>query len=329
VTHRHPATVKKLAWVTVVVACALGAAASSGSAGSGPSGNVPNHAAQGQVVGVAVAVRPAGVRCGLSVRYADGALQAGLKSAVAKAGRAAWEWRVSETAATGAARVVVSCGKGGRLERTMRVVAKPKTAPKVVVANQGYSLRYLSRGATASFGVVLKNTSPDEDALDVRVLVNFLDPANVVVGSVSQKVDAVAANTTYNYGGSLNWNGQPTLSRLEIVVTVGAHQPAKQKYPELANVRIVPSPFDPGFVGEVDGELLNGDNVFTLANARLSAVILDAAGNVIGGGSGSSAAPVPPNARILFKATGGFKAIKIDQAASALVSITPNWRRET
>jgi hypothetical protein len=181
-------------------------------------------------------------------------------------------------------------------------------------------------GSQASFGVILRNASPDQDALNVHVLVNFVSAGNVVVGSVSQGVAVVPAAGTYNFGGSLGWQGAPTVSRLEIVVTVGSHAPRSQKYPGVVNVGIYPQSFEPGWVGEVDGELHNNDSRMTLATANLSIVILDAAGNVVGGGTGLSYAPVPPGARILFKAGNGFNAIPIDRAVSALVSTEPSWR---
>ena len=323
-THRTPARLKFA--VLAVGICALGTAAS-GSAGSSPGSSLPNQATQGQVVGVAVAVRPAGARCTIKVRYANGATQPGLKPVVARSGRAAWKWRVPDTAAPGSARVQVACGKTGQLDRTFTVVAKPKTAPKVVIEKQGFSFRYLpTSGAVASVGLILKNTSPDEDALNVQVLINFLDPANVVVGSINTTVPAVSAASTYNYGNSLNWQGAPTVSRIEVVVSVHAHAPKAQKYPALANLRFFASPYDPGYVGEVDGELLNNQQAFALGNAQLSIVVLDAAGNVIGGGTGSTFAAIPPGARMLFKATSGFKAIKVAEAASVLVSTLPSWQ---
>ena len=121
------------------------------------------------------------------------------------------------------------------------------------------------------------------------------------------------------------FSNDPNVTRIETVVTVSAHAPTTRKFPDIANIAIVPSLFDAGYVGEVDGELRNGDKRMTLRSANLSIVILDAAGNVIGGGTGMSFAPIPPGARILFKAQSGFGAIRLDQAASALISIEPSW----
>jgi len=59
-----------------------------------------------------------------------------------------------------------------------------------------------------------------------------------------------------------------------------------------------------------------------------ASVYKDAAGNVLGGGSGSSyGANLPPSTREVFKLTGGgFRDIPLDRAATTVVSATPTWR---
>ena len=52
-----------------------------------------------------VLVSPAGVRCALSVRYANGARQKGLAPQAATNGRASWRWQVGLGTAVGRARV--------------------------------------------------------------------------------------------------------------------------------------------------------------------------------------------------------------------------------
>src|SRR3712207_2949874 len=66
---------------------------------------VPVRAFQGQPISVSVAVRPSGMRCTLTVRYANGALQRGLTRARVVNGRAGWHWKLPATAATGNARL--------------------------------------------------------------------------------------------------------------------------------------------------------------------------------------------------------------------------------
>ena len=325
-TRTTPPLSKRIAASLVGAIVVLGAAASTVAAGGGPQGYVPMQASQGQIVVLKVTVSKPKASCSVRVRYADGALQKGLKPAHAVSGRVTWKWRVPATAAPGTAHVSVACGAAGSLERQFQVVTKQRSAPKLTIVKQGFTLRYKPTGSsTASFGVILRNESSGEDAVNVNVLVNFVSPGNVVVGSVSKTIPLVSAARTYNYGGSLDWQGYPSVARIETVVTVSAHSPTHPRFPDLANVAIVGSPYDPGFVGEIDGELRNADKRWTLGNTNLSIVVLDAAGNVIGGGTGSSFAPVAPGARILFKAQNGFGALKLEQAASALVTTEPTW----
>jgi hypothetical protein len=65
-----------------------------------------------------------------------------------------------------------------------------------------------------------------------------------------------------------------------------------------------------------------------LQSVQYSAVVLDSAGNVIGGGTGSSyGSPLPPGTREVFKlASGGFRDIPFEQGATAIVSAIPTWQ---
>jgi hypothetical protein len=275
-------------------------------------------------------VKATSARCALIVRYSDGSLQPGLGPAIASRGRAEWSFRLSETAPTGMAKAVADCGKAGKATRSFLVVPGPKK-PKLAIVKQGFSQRPNSSGvgSTVSYGIVFANPSKDQDAVKVSVLVNVVDAANVVTGSVSTPISVVAAGSTYNFGGSLTMQNAIPVAKLEVTVTVGASQSKSVRYPELANVGIAGNPYDPGWLGEVHGELVNHDPVLALGNTRISAVIVDASGNVLGGMLGSSIAAVPPGARILFKATSGAKAIPIDRAAAALVSLEPTYKPVT
>ena len=67
-------------------------------------------------------------------------------------------------------------------------------------------------------------------------------------------------------------------------------------------------------------EVSNDDPRLVLRNAELSTVILDAQGNVLGGGSGNAFASLPPAAREFFKIERGLDAVPMYKAASAMVS---------
>jgi hypothetical protein len=57
----------------------------------------------------------------------------------------------------------------------------------------------------------------------------------------------------------------------------------------------------------------------------MSAVVLDASGQVVGGGSGATITSLPPSSREFFKLSSGFSSIPMTKAATALVSLEPRW----
>src|SRR3954453_11351160 len=71
------------------------ATAAQGALGSAPPlrfASAPARVAQGGHVDVTIAVRKPNVRCGLSVKYANGAQQRGLAATRALGGSATWGW---------------------------------------------------------------------------------------------------------------------------------------------------------------------------------------------------------------------------------------------
>jgi hypothetical protein len=236
-----------------------------------------------------------------------------------------WSWDVPVATPVGRAQLVARCKGAGTKKHTLLVVGAQ--APlRVDVVKQGYSIRPRSYGGTdVSYGVILQNRSTTEDALNVNVLVNFVMANSKLSGSASTPVTAIAAGGTYALGGNLTYEGVAEVSRLEVVVTVAKRQPHKLHLPPIANVYLEPSISDAGWLGAVDGELINDDPVQILQSAQLSAVVMDTAGNVVGGADGYAFAPLPPSARELVKLTQSVTAIPLTKAASALVSVTPTY----
>ncbi len=113
---------------------------------------------------------------------------------------------------------------------------------------------------------------------------------------------------------------------MEIVAITGRAGPATHTFPGLSSIRVMPSPYEPNWAGSVEGEVQNDSPTLTLARGELTAVVLDAEGNVIGGGHGSFFAPLPPATRLFFKISQGLRAVPIDRAAGALVSIVPTYK---
>lgn len=239
--------------------------------------------------------------------------------------------RVSRSAAFGTGRWRVVCRWQVGMGSFVVVKGAPKTvsaAPKIVVDRQGYSQRPAKTGTSSllSYGLLLRNSSPSEDAENVYVIVNAETATGDLVGSRAETIAVIPAGGTWALGNSINLRTQVPVARLELTIRVGAHEPkSAHVLPDFANVHPVPSLSDPGYVGEVDGEILNDTTPLTLSSARLSIVVLDRAGNPLGGGTGSSIAALPPGSRFVFTAHSGFSAIPLDQAASVLVSVEPRY----
>jgi hypothetical protein len=201
--------------------------------------------------------------------------------------------------------------------------------PRISVEKRGFSVRVRSYGGSdVSYGVILRNHSPNADAVNVTVLVNFVMADNNLIGSASTKIPLIPAGSDYALGSNLGFPGAAPVDRLEIVIQVdglvkhtAGHQPA------LANVAIEPSLYDPGWVGDIAGELINDDSKLFLQSTSFSAVVFDSAGNVVGGGNGYSYGTLPPGTRMVFRLTGGgFNDIPLDKAASVMVTTTPTWK---
>jgi hypothetical protein len=271
--------------------------------------------------------------CSLAVRYADGTTKnAGARVAVNRF--ATWTMAVPENAALGIAKWLAACGTAHLQGAFVVVRAHSKgptgasAPPRVVVDKQGFSQRpdAFGNGSLLSFGLMLHNTSATEDATSVFVLVNMVDPAGALVGSISRSLTLIGASGVFAYGDSLHLRTQAPVSSLEITIRVGAHAPkTSHPAPDFANVRILPDDHNASWVGEVDGEVVNATPTLTLSSARLSIVVLDASGNVTGGGSGFSFGAVPSGARVVFTATSGLTALPTDKAATAVVSSEPTY----
>lgn len=281
---------------------------------------------QGNQVTLSIRVSPANTQCALTVRYKGGETQSGLPIVTPVGGRATWRWKVPRTVEPGPARMSVWCPGAGRASRTLTVIGGVIPA-RIQVVKSGWSERpYPFGGTGVSYGVILANTSPQQDAQDVTVLVNFVMSDNRLIGSATVHVSNIAAGTQHAMGGELQFPGGAPINRLEVVVTIGKRGPATHGKPGLSQVRVMPSIFEPAWAGSIEGEIQNDSPKRTLQSAELSGVILDAGGNIIGGGSGYGGASLPPAARVFFKIENGMRPISMSRVASALVSVVPTYR---
>jgi hypothetical protein len=283
-------------------------------------GFVPQKAFPGQPAALSVVVRPSGVRCNASIRYADGSLHR-LQSVVARAGKASWRWTIPAKVKLGAASANVSCGKAGHASRGFAVKGPPSAPARVIIRKSGFSQRVRFASRDVSFGIVLANPSPENDALDVIVLVNFVDSTNRVVATSTARVGGIGAGSEYYLGGSTYIPDATPVSKLEIVPRIGSQAPKRLLGPPTSDVLVQASLYEPGWVGAVVGQVQNDHTTMLLAATEISVVVFDSAGAVIGGATGYSTGGLLPGVRAYFSASAGVSSIPSDQAFSAGVSV--------
>jgi hypothetical protein len=270
--------------------------------------------------------------CTLHVTYPDGSKQPGLPKRTVVAQRASWSWTIPAETRAGSAQAAISCRSGGKLGGRIVIVGEiPPALPEVDVVKQGFSTRTGS-GSTASasisYGIVLTNKSTSADAVGTYVLVNFVNGNGVLLGSQSTTVRLIRAGGDFALGNTLSFTSAPSVTKLEVVVRVGGKQaPTTDPPVSLANVRVAPDASSPGWVGSVEGEIVNGDASHTMVGADFSGVVLDGGGNIIGGGYGStpSGISVPSGARAFFTLTTGFTSIPMANAERVQLSVAPRY----
>jgi hypothetical protein len=322
------ATAKRLFLLAfaAVVGVAVFAGSASGRAESVRFSAGNSRVVQGNEASLTVSVSPAGGRCSLAVTYKSGAKQKGLPTVSASSGRATWTWTVPRRVQPGPARATASCTGAGRATKTFTVIGQV-LPPKIDVKQTGWSVRtYPFGGSGVSYGVILANRSKTQDALDVKVLVNFVMEDNRLIGSASTRISQIAAGSDHAVGGDLQFPGGAPIARLEVTVQVNKSGPASRTKPGLSAIRVMPNPIEPLWCGSVEGEVQNDHPSKTISTVQLSAVVFDAEGNIIGGGSGFGVASLAPAARMFFKIARGMRPIAYHKAASALVTIVPRYK---
>jgi hypothetical protein len=306
--------------VLLALAAAGGASArpeASGRAEAVRFASAPRILVQGKEARVVVSASRAAV-CRLSVQYANGAGEVvGVTRTSGR--RATWVWTVRENTEVGKARLVASCGRSGKAVLPVTVVGT-LIPPRIVVTDQGFSTRPQFSGTNVSFGVMLKNESTNADALQVYVIVNFVMADGHLIGTKAETINAIPAGRTHAHGGSLRFPGAAPVVRLEVVVKVGGRQKSNLHVPVASNINVVPGRLDAAWVGEVNGEIINDHPQLNLQRTKLSAVVFDSAGKVVGGGTGTASALLPPGTRQAFVIRSGVDAIPWANAARAVVT---------
>jgi hypothetical protein len=297
--------------IATLSAALLSAALVAGLAAAGPASVrlriAPASIKRGQALSIAVGVSPAGVVCRGSAEAAAGARLLAPRRAVR--GFASWVFRTTGSTALGRWDVGVACGAAGtaRGHFTVRRAAPPAPAPppvvpaRVVVEKSGFSTELpLGPGddTFAGYGLVLHNVSPDEDAVGVEILLNFVDAGGLILDSATANLHAIPAGATYYFGGLATFRGTPATMQVVSVRISTRQKKSIPGLPPVSNLRVVED-----FQTEVLGELANPYSRTLSDIARITVVCFDGVGNVIGGGDTFPPAALPPGARAAFSVT--------------------------
>jgi hypothetical protein len=280
----------------------------------------PSRVVQGDVTRFSISVRPSTVRCTLTIRYRTGSRQPNLPSLPVIDGRVTWRFQVPVRAATGLATATARCGRAGSVSRRILIVGT-LIPPRITVLRKGFSVRTNPyTGSSLSYGLILRNGSRNQDALNVSVLVNFVMADNNLLGTAATTVGMIPAGSQYAYGNEITFPAAAPIDRLEVVIQVGGRAAHTSSSPALSNVHFVPDLYDSSWLGSIEGEVVNANARLTMQTGRMSAVVFDKAGNVIGGGNSYGYATLPPATRQFFKISAGLRAIPFERAASAVVT---------
>ncbi len=150
------------------------------------------------------------------------------------------------------------------------------------------------------------------------------------IGTATQWVAAIGAGETYNYAGQLAVPGAAPIAKLEFVIPVGARQKThKLPRPGLDNIAVVLGQFEPSWARWVQGEVVHNHPKLMLKSTEFSAVLFDAARNVVGGVTGSAYNALPPGTRQVFKLSNGIDSIPYSKVASVAISAIPSWEEPT
>jgi hypothetical protein len=229
---------------------------------------------------------------------------------------------VRASAASGSYPITVK-GAGIGATHTTIITLNVLIPAKVVAVKSGLSSRTGCTGCDTylSYGLVLQNTSPDEDALRVTLTLNFLDASGLIVHAATvYGVGPVPAGATYYFGGYYSDYKPATPVQVQLASAQVARSQKKAigGLPPVASVSVT----DSSGSAHVLGEFTNPYTWTIPDYVDVTAVCFDAAGNVIGGGSGNPNASVTPGGRTGFDIP--IRSLSASQIASAQVSVAPS-----
>jgi hypothetical protein len=210
---------------------------------------------------------------------------------------------------------------------TFRVQAALQ-APRVIIERTGFTQRSNDRTGSSDvcFGLQLRNDRARLDATSVAVLVNLVDADNRVLASDHLRLIRIPAGATVYLGDQIHMAMLP-VARVEVVAVEAKSQPMQPATQPLISDILITADRS-GYVDTVYGQLLNQSQL-PIQGGELGTVLVDVAGNIIGGGRGIVHGPVSLGARELFKTMGQLSAVPAASASGALVSVVPRYPRQT
>jgi hypothetical protein len=278
----------------------------------------------GQTMQLRVLYHGQSVHCVATVSYTGGKVQKLGDRATSSSG-ATWSFRVPAVR-PGTARAVINCGEAGKGSIPFQVRAALQ-APKIITERTGFSQRLNRDGSTnVCFGLELRNDRARVDAAHVAVLVNLVDADNRVIGTDHLTLIRIPAGATVYIGDQLSRLVNIPIVRVEVVAVTATSTPIAPATPPLISDILI-TPDRDRYVGGVYAQLLNQSGL-QLQGGELGTVLVDAEGNIIGGGRGNVQGPVSLGARELSKTFSQMTAVPYDSAAQALISVVPRYPRQ-
>jgi len=175
--------------------------------------------------------------------------------------------------------------------------AAPSPPPVVVVERSGFSASADARTTEVDYGAVLRNVAADEDAWNVVVRTTVLDAAGETLVASSATVALVPAATPYYFGGRAYLRGRAAPARVEVEIEDAERLAAADFLPPVSGVRMGRGTYGAEIAGQVSNPYLRRLSRY----ARITGVVFDAQGNVIGGGSTTPVASVVGRMRLGFR----------------------------
>jgi len=192
----------------------------------------------------------------------------------------------------------------------------------VQVEDAGFSQRDTGFGSGTppgvGWGAVLRNVSASQDALHVTVSANFLDTTGMILTTDTTTTNVIPAGTTYYGAGFVQLHKGEKVAKIEVSADVSSSEPARYTLPQVSHVRLVKDDYG---MPEVDGQVMNAFAQTLSQDARITAVLFDGTGHVIGGGLDFLNADLRPGRSAAFEVNIGTDCAPAAKTVKAAVSM--------